>query len=64
MCPVVSEFILLAENIFMPEGGRRFNLEVTFIGGVFLSNSLYSWLQPQATVMVPAVERIASNITN
>lgn len=56
MCPVVSEFIPRAKNIFRPEGGKRFNLVVTFIGGVFLSNSVCSWLQPQATVTFLAVE--------
>lgn len=59
MHPIVSAFILHAGNVFMHEGGilKRFNrLNVTFIGSIFLSNSIYSWLHLQATIIFMAVE--------
>lgn len=57
--PVVSAFILHAQNVFMYEGGilKRFNLlKVTFIGSSFLSNSIYSWLHLYTTITFVAVE--------
>lgn len=59
MHPIVSAFILHAGNVFMHEGGilKRFNrFNVTFIGSIFLSNSMCSWLHLQATITVMAVE--------
>jgi len=66
MHPIVSAFIRHAGNVFVREGGilKRFNLlKVTFTGSFFLSNSLYSWLHLQATIIFMAVERTPTNIT-